>query len=141
MKKERFLSVLLALLVSITVAAQSSGLKGTVTDESGEPVIGASVIVKGQPQTGTITNFDGEFVVNVAEGTTLVVSYVGYSSQEVRARNGMNVVLKEDASVLNDVVVIGYGRGKHHRQQTNDHSQRRHQDRTQTCCRSQYGRP
>ncbi|MBQ4022690.1 MAG: TonB-dependent receptor [Prevotella sp.] len=109
MKKERFLSVLLALLVSITVAAQSSGLKGTVTDESGEPVIGASVIVKGQPQTGTITNFDGEFVVNVAEGTTLVVSYVGYSSQEVRARNGMNVVLKEDASVLNDVVVIGYG--------------------------------
>ena len=109
MKKERFLSVLLALLVSITVAAQSSGLKGTVTDESGEPVIGASVIVKGQPQTGTITNFDGEFVMDVAEGTTLVVSYVGYTSQEVRARSGMSVVLKEDAAVLNDVVVIGYG--------------------------------
>ena len=109
MKKERFLSVLLALLVSITVAAQSSGLKGTVTDESGEPVIGASVIVKGHPQTGTITNFDGEFVMDVAEGTTLVVSYVGYTSQEVRARSGMSVVLKEDAAVLNDVVVIGYG--------------------------------
>ncbi len=109
MRKERFLFVLLALMVSIAVAAQSVGLKGTVTDESGEPVIGASVIVKGQPQTGTITDIDGGFVLNVAEGTPLVVSYVGYASVEMNARNGMTVVLKEDESVLNDVVVIGYG--------------------------------
>ena len=109
MRKERFLFVLLALMVSIAVAAQSVGLKGTVTDESGEPVIGASVIVKGQPQTGTITDIDGGFVLNVAEGTPLVVSYVGYASVEMNARNGMTVVLKEDASVLSDVVVIGYG--------------------------------
>ncbi len=109
MKKERFLFVLLALLVSMAVAAQSLGLKGTVTDENGEPVIGASVTVKGQPQKGAITNIDGEFTLNVSVGTPLVISYLGYASVEKDASDGMTVVLKEDANTLNDIVVIGYG--------------------------------
>ena len=109
MKKERFLLSLLSLFVSIVVTAQSLGIKGTVTDVSGDPVIGASVIVKGQPQKGAITNVDGEFTLDVAKGTPLVISYLGYASVEMLAVDGMTVVLKEDTNTLNDVVVIGYG--------------------------------
>ena len=109
MKKIRLLSLLLALWVSAIAFAQSSGIVGTVTDESGEPVIGASVVEKGKPQNGTVTNIDGQFAINVQAGTRLVVSYVGYENQEVAARNQMTVVLKEDQQMLQDVVVIGYG--------------------------------
>ncbi len=109
MKRTRLLSLLVALLVSTATFAQFSGIVGTVTDENGEPVIGASVVEKGKPQNGTITNIDGQFTMNVSEGTMLVVSYIGFTNQEVTARNQMNVVLKEDQQTLQDVVVIGYG--------------------------------
>ena len=109
MKQSRLLFLLLALWVSATAFAQVSGIVGTVTDENGEPVIGASVVEKGKPQNGTITNIDGQFAVNVQQGTMLVVSYIGYTTQEVAARNQMTVVLKEDQQTLSDVVVIGYG--------------------------------
>ena len=109
MKRTRLLSLLVALLVSTATFAQFSGIVGTVTDENGEPVIGASVVEKGKPQNGTITNIDGQFTMNVSEGTMLVVSYIGFTNQEVAARNQMNVVLKEDQQTLQDVVVIGYG--------------------------------
>ncbi len=99
----------MSLFVSIVVTAQSTAIKGTVTEVSGEPVIGASVIVKGQPQKGAITNVDGEFTLDVAKGTPLVISYLGYASVEMLAVDGMTVVLKEDTNTLNDVVVIGYG--------------------------------
>ena len=110
MKKSRFLTMLLALMVSMASFAQDfSGILGTVIDENGDPVIGATVVEKAQPQNATITNIDGQFAIKVAEGTSLVISYVGYQTIEVKAKNLMSVTLKEDAQVLNDVVVIGYG--------------------------------
>ena len=102
--------MLLALMVSMASFAQDfSGILGTVIDENGDPVIGATVVEKAQPQNATITNIDGQFAIKVAEGTSLVISYVGYQTIEVKAKNLMSVTLKEDAQVLNDVVVIGYG--------------------------------
>ena len=107
MKKSRFMMMLLALMVSLTSWAQ--GISGTVVDDQGEAVIGASVVEKGNPQNGTITDFDGKFTIKVNQGATVVVSYIGYVTQEVKATNGMRVVMKEDAQTLQDVVVIGYG--------------------------------
>ena len=102
--------MLLALMVSMASFAQDfTGILGTVIDENGDPVIGATVVEKAQPQNATITNIDGQFAIKVAEGTSLVISYVGYQTIEVKAKNQMSVTLKEDAQVLNDVVVIGYG--------------------------------
>ena len=105
----RTVFALFAMLLSMTAQAQFSGVLGTVVDETGEPVIGASVVEKGQPKNGTITNVDGQFAMKVKEGTVLTVSYIGYVSQDVKARNGMTVTLKEDENTLQDVVVIGYG--------------------------------
>ena len=99
--------MLLALMVSLTSWAQ--GISGTVVDDQGEAVIGASIVEKGNPQNGTITDFDGRFTIKVNQGATVVVSYIGYVTQEVRATNNMRVVMKEDAQTLQDVVVIGYG--------------------------------
>ena len=99
--------MLLALMVSM--ASNAQGILGTVTDDLGEPVIGASVVEKGNPQNGTVTDFDGNFNIKVNEGTPIIISYIGYTSQEVIAKNGMRVALKEDAQTLQDVVVIGYG--------------------------------
>ena len=107
MKKSRYLWLLLALMVSMVTRAQ--GILGTVTDDLGEPVIGASVVEKGNPQNGTITDFDGHFTVKVSEGTPIIISYIGYLTQEVKASNNMTIVMKEDAQTLQDVVVIGYG--------------------------------
>ena len=107
MKKSRLMMMLLALTVSLTSFAQ--GILGTVVDDLGEPVIGASVVEKGNPQNGTITNMDGQFTLKVNEGTTIVVSYIGYTTQELTARSNMTITLKEDAQTLQDVVVIGYG--------------------------------
>ena len=107
MKKSRYLWLLLALMVSMVTRAQS--ILGTVTDDLGEPVIGASVVEKGNPQNGTITNLDGQFTLKVSEGTPIIISYIGYLTQEVKASNNMTIVMKEDAQTLQDVVVIGYG--------------------------------
>ena len=107
MKKSRFMMMLLALMVSLTSWAQS--ISGTVIDDQGEAVIGASVVEKGNPQNGTITDFEGNFTIKVKEGTPIVISYIGYVSQELKATNGMKVTLREDAQTLQDVVVIGYG--------------------------------
>ena len=109
MKKIRLLSLLLTLLVSAMAFAQTINVVGTVTDENGDPVIGASVVEKGNPQSGTITDYDGKFSLKAAEGTRLVVTYIGMESQEVAARSQMNIIMKEDRMTLNDVVVIGYG--------------------------------
>ncbi|MBP3767608.1 MAG: TonB-dependent receptor [Prevotella sp.] len=107
MKKDRLLWLLLALCVSVATHAQS--LLGTVTDAEGEPIIGASIVEKGNPQNATITNIDGQFTMKVNAGKTLVISYIGYVTQEVSARNQMTVVLKEDTESLEEVVVVGYG--------------------------------
>ncbi len=109
MKQSRLLFLLLAFFMSMTTFAQTKTISGTVKDDNGEPIIGASVVEKGQPQNGSITDFDGHFTIKVAEDADVVISYIGYVSQELRARDGMTVVLKEDQKMLNDVVVIGYG--------------------------------
>ena len=85
-------------------------VKGTVNDEAGEPVIGATVKVSGS-NAGSITDFDGKFSVQAASNATLEISYVGYVPQKVKVagKSDITVVLKEDAQMLNDVVVIGYG--------------------------------
>ena len=87
----------------------AQGILGTVTEDLGEPVIGASVVEKGNPKNGTITDFDGKFTLKVSEGTPIVISYVGCITQEVKAKADMTITLKEDAQTLQDVVVIGYG--------------------------------
>ncbi len=85
-------------------------VKGTVNDEAGEPVIGATVSVEGT-KTGAITDFNGNYSVEASSNSTLVFSYVGYLTQKVKVngRSSIDVVMKEDAQVLNDVVVVGYG--------------------------------
>ena len=92
---------------ALDVSAQTT-ISGHVKDDTGEDVIGASVTVKETSQ-GTITDFDGNFQVKCKEGATLVVSFVGYQTQEVTAKNNLEITLKEDNALLDEVVVIGYG--------------------------------
>ena len=97
-----------ALCTVCTVAsAQQVNVNGIVKDAAGETVIGASVMVKGT-KTGTVTDFDGNFHVECAPGSTLVISYIGYKTQEVKASDNMEVTLQEDANDLQEVVVTGY---------------------------------
>lgn len=93
--------------VCTMVSAQQVNVSGVIKDATGETVIGASVMVKGT-KTGTVTDFDGKFHVECTPGSTLVISYIGYQTQEVKAADGMNVVLQEAANDLNEVVVTGY---------------------------------
>ena len=94
---------------------QQSGKKitGTVLDATGMPVIGANVMVKGTT-TGTITDMDGKFSLDVPEGATLVVTYIGFANQEIKVGNQTNlsIALKEDAEALDELVVVGYGTQK-----------------------------
>ena len=97
--------------VCSTVAMAQGKVSGNVTDESGTPVIGASVMVKGT-STGTVTDFDGNFEIpGVQQNATLVISYIGYLTQEValNGRKNIKVTILEDKKVLDEVVVVGYG--------------------------------
>ena len=97
--------------------AQTSGKKvkvrGVIKDETGEPIIGATVRVKGQSE-GTVSDFDGNFTLDVTDGNTLQISYIGYQTQEfaVGKQHHFSIVLEEDKKILNEVVVIGYGTQK-----------------------------
>ena len=107
----KHLFLLLTLLsFSLTALAQQK-VTGKVKDSSGEPVIGASVVVKGNNTMGTITDFDGNFMLGVPAKSVLVISYIGYVTQEVptAGKNSLEIVLKEDTKTLDEVVVIGYG--------------------------------
>lgn len=93
------------------VVQQAKTVKGTVVDETGEPVIGASVMVKGT-SVGCATDLDGNFTLqNVKPEQTLTISYIGYTAQTIAIgqQTNFNVVLKPDNKVLNEVVVVGYG--------------------------------
>lgn len=90
-------------------AQQSQTVRGVVKDSSGEPIIGASVTVKGLSQ-GTITDMDGRFSINAKSGQVLAISYVGFSTQEVTVNGSdINVLLQEDNAMLDEIVVLGYG--------------------------------
>ena len=102
----KFLLGTVFLLASTIMYAQSQ-VTGTVVDETGETVIGATVMEKGTAN-GTVTDLDGNFTLSVAEGTTLVISYIGYNTVELPAKNGMKVTLGENANELAEVVVTGY---------------------------------
>ena len=92
---------------SVASVQQTKQATGHVSDSQG-PMIGATVMEKGT-SNGTVTDFDGNFSLNVKPGATLVISYVGYESQEIKAGDNIRVTLKEDGHVVNEVVVIGYG--------------------------------
>ena len=103
----RMLGLILGLFLSVSAFAQID-VKGHVKDATGEPIIGATVRVDGT-QTATITDFDGNFALKANQGATLSISYVGYVTAQVKAAPNVTVVLKDDQTVLQDVVVIGYG--------------------------------
>lgn len=104
------LLTVLFLCLSIVVFAQTKTVKGTVLDEKGESIIGASVSVKGTT-TGTITDLDGKFTINTKNNDVLTISYVGYIEQSVSVagQTDLKIILKEDSQVLDEFVVVGYG--------------------------------
>ncbi|WP_028902941.1 MULTISPECIES: TonB-dependent receptor [unclassified Prevotella] len=127
MDKHLRLSLFLALTVSVaspqwvmagngmTKTTQQNGtVKGRVLDGNGEPIIGASVQVKGNESTGTISNMDGSFSISGVTSGTLIISYVGFETKTVAFTSGQNltVTLKEDSQALSEVVVVGYGTQK-----------------------------
>ena len=97
----------------LEAAQQNTTIKGTVKDQSGEPLIGVSIIVKGTTN-GTASDFDGNFVLDVPNNSTLVFSFIGFKSQEIRynGQKELNIVLSEDSETLDEVVVVGYGSQK-----------------------------
>ena len=100
--------------VQTTQQQKQRKISGVVKDAMGEAIIGASVIEKGNPTNGTITNIDGEFTLNTA-GKELQVTYIGYIPQAIVLKPGVNsytVTMKEDTKTLDEVVVVGYGTQK-----------------------------
>ena len=111
------LLLLLVLFLSIPIGgawAQNITVKGVVIDQTGETVIGASVVEQGNTTNGTITNIDGEFTLSIPRGKKVVISYIGMVTQEVEVTPGkdLQVVLNDDSQALEEVVVIGYGGSK-----------------------------
>ena len=107
----RFFLVMMGdLLFSVSVLAQSNLITGKVIDNASEPIIGASVLVKGSG-TGTVTDINGKFSVEAPVGSTLVVSFVGYATEEVKvgAASDYTVTLKDDTQSLSEVVVTAMG--------------------------------
>ena len=99
---------IVGMLFSVQVFAQGLTVKGVVKDNTGMGVIGANILVKGTTN-GTITDFDGNFTLEAKKGDVIVISFIGYKTQELPAAATMNVTLQDDTEVLEDVVVIGYG--------------------------------
>ena len=95
------------MMVCVAASAQNIDVSGTILDPTGEPVIGATVMQKGT-SNGAVTDFDGNFKLKAPKGSTLVISYVGFAAQEVKAASNLQVKLQEDANNLNEVVVTGY---------------------------------
>lgn len=106
----KFFFLMVGLLFSVGLNAQTITVSGVVSDPSGEPLIGASILAQGTT-VGTSSNIDGEYTINVAPDATLVVSYVGYDTQNVPVdgRTSINVTMQENSVMLNEVVAIGYG--------------------------------
>lgn len=96
--------------VSPSLLKNKKSVSGKVVDANNEPIIGATIVEKGT-SNGTITDFDGNFSLNVADEAQIEISYIGFKSQEIKAVYGRNLTisLKEDTEVLDEVVVVGYG--------------------------------
>ena len=104
--------IFLGILCVMCSAWAWADVTGVVRDEQGEPLIGVSVVLEGTTQ-GTITDFDGQFVLSAQEGQTLEISYMGYRTERVKVGKGaLAVVLSEDTKALDEVVVVGYGTQK-----------------------------
>ena len=113
-KNQKLPYLLLLLLLSClpTLAQNGVTVKGTVLDSTGETIIGASVVVKGNTSIGTISDIDGNFTLTVPNNNvTLVISYIGMKSQEVKVppQQSIRVVLEDDSQQLEEVVVVGFG--------------------------------
>lgn len=108
--RSKLLTCLLALAMSVSLMAQNVTVKGVVVDKIG-PVIGASVLEKGNESNGTVTDLDGVFSLTVKSGATIVISSIGYTTQEiaVNGRTAIEITLAEDSEFLDEVVVVGYG--------------------------------
>ncbi len=105
----KVLSLLLGLFLSMGAYAQQITVKGHVKDALGEPVIGANVVEKSSTTNGTITDMDGNFTLKVANNATLTISFIGYKTVDAKATLSMNITLQDDAVMLQEAVVIGYG--------------------------------
>lgn len=104
--------LVIMLLLPLGVIAQVITVKGTVIDSQGETVIGASVVEKGNVKNATVTDFNGNFTLKVAKGKTLVISFIGMETQEVKAAPTLNISMRDDTKAIEEVVVIGYGGSK-----------------------------
>lgn len=104
--------LVIMLLLPLGVIAQVITVKGTVIDSQGETVIGASVVEKGNVKNATVTDFNGNFTLKVAKGKTLVISFIGMETQEVKAAPTLNITMRDDTKAIEEVVVIGYGGSK-----------------------------
>jgi len=103
------MTLVIGIFVSVSAFAQDITVKGHVKDDLGEDVIGASVRLKSNSTVGCVTDLSGNFSLKVQRGATLVVSFIGYETQEVKAAPTLNITLREDAKLLNEAVIIGYG--------------------------------
>ena len=109
MPMRKIITILLLALVAITADAQKAAIKGIVTDaEAGEPIVGASVIIN-NTKTGTVTDIDGHFTLNVGKGERLIISYLGKQTQTTLAKDNLHVSLADEAKTVDDVVVVAYG--------------------------------
>lgn len=108
MRQTRIFTLLVALLFAVMTNAQDILYSGKVVDNTGEPIIGASVLEKGST-CGTVTDIDGNCSFKGNPGARLVISYIGYTTREVAAGDNLKITLNEGQKSLNEVVVIGYG--------------------------------
>ena len=110
-KHMRIAMLMLFAALTFNLSAQNITVAGNVIDATGEPIIGASVVEKGNNSVGTVTDLDGNFTLNVSSKSTLVISYIGMKTQEiaVKGQSKINVTLHDDSQALEEVVVIGYG--------------------------------
>lgn len=107
--KKKIKSLFFLLFLGIGILSAQTQVRGIVVDESGEPVIGSSVQIKGTGQ-GTVTDLDGIFTLNVPkDAEILVVSYVGMKTQEVEVAPNLHIILEADTELLDEVIVVGYG--------------------------------
>jgi TonB-linked SusC/RagA family outer membrane protein len=114
MKNMRVLLLMILAVFSLSVSAQTITATGNVKDATGDPIIGASIVEKGNTSNGTITNLNGDFSLKVPANATLIVSYIGMKTQEIaiKGKNKIDVTLSDDTKALDEVVVIGYGTAK-----------------------------